>query len=752
MLDTFGTWFSGEGFMPHGHCYLWTPSLLWAYILGDGGIGLAYYSIPAALTYFVRKRSDIHFNWVFKLFSAFIFLCGTTHLLSVWTIWHPDYWLDAGVRLATAAVSALTAIALWPLIPRAVRMPSTAQLQEAIRALEQQVAERRTAQAELAALNATLEQRVDARTRELLEANHRLQAEIESRKGIERDLYAEKERAQVTLKSIGDGVIATDTERRVTYLNPVAQRMTGWSNEEAAGRPINKVFCIVHEKSREQSPCQVGLALTHREVCKLSGDTVLISRNGNEYAVESSAAPLLDREGQLLGAVLVFHDVSDARRAANQMTYLANHDVLTGLPNRALLNDRLDHALALAEREQKRLALLFIDIDHFKHVNDSLGHEVGDRLLQEIARRFTGATRGSDTVCRQGGDEFIILMPDVSDDFAPAEVARKLLDALAGIDHTDGHEIHVGGSIGIAVYPHNGLDAETLTKHADLAMYHAKSSGRNNFQFYTHAMTEAVAHRVQLEGGLRRALEHDEFVVYYQPKVDLASGQIIGAEALVRWRHPHLGLISPGQFIAVAEQSGIIRQIGSWVLRETCRQNRAWQMAGLGLIPIAINLSPVQLHQEGFLDEVINTLGELDLPHDCLEFEVTESVAIHGEEKAIAWLTTLKEMGVRLSIDDFGTGYSSLSYLKRLPIDTIKIDQSFVRDITTDPYDAAIIEAIIRMAHTLRLEVIAEGVETADQLNFLRERRCDKVQGYYYSEPMPADRFGAMLVAQEDFA
>ncbi|WP_210411853.1 bifunctional diguanylate cyclase/phosphodiesterase [Noviherbaspirillum sp. UKPF54] len=752
MFDTLHQWLGGEGFMPHGHCFLWTPSLLWTYILGDGGIGLAYYSIPAALTYFVRKRADIEFNWVFKLFSMFIFFCGTTHLLSIWTIWHPDYWLDASLRLATAAISVVTAALMWPLIPKALKLPSAAQLQEAIRELEHQVAERRSAEARLAALNATLEQRVDARTRELLEANHRLQDEIESRRRIERDLQAEKERAQVTLKSIGDGVIATDTERRVTYLNPVAQRMTGWSSEEAAGRPIGMVFSIVNEKSRQQAPCQVGLALAHREVCKVSGDTLLLGRNGGEYAVESSAAPLLDHDGSVLGAVLVFHDVSAARQAANQMTYLANHDVLTGLPNRALLNDRLDHALALAAREHKRLALLFIDIDHFKHVNDSLGHEAGDQLLKKIARCFVQATRGSDTVCRQGGDEFIIMMPDISDDFAPAEVARKLLDALAAIDRVGTQEVHVGGSIGIAIYPENGRDAETLTKHADLAMYHAKASGRNNFQFFTQAMTEAVARRVQLEGGLRRAVEHNEFVVYYQPKVDLSSGQIIGAEALVRWRHPVLGLLSPGQFIAVAEQSGIIRQIGSWVLRETCRQNREWQMAGIGMIPIAINLSAVQLHQEGFLDEVTSTLGELDLPHDCLEFEVTESVAIHGEEKAIAWLTTLKEMGVRLSIDDFGTGYSSLSYLKRLPIDTIKIDQSFVRDITTDPDDAAIIEAIIHMAHTLRLEVIAEGVETADQLAFLRERRCDKVQGYYYSEPMPAERFGEMLVAQEDFA
>jgi diguanylate cyclase (GGDEF)-like protein/PAS domain S-box-containing protein len=747
MVDILSQWFSGDGFMPHGHCYLWTPTLLWTYVISDASTGLAFYSIPMALTYFVKKRTDLQFNWIFTLFSMFIFFCGTTHLLGVWTIWLPDYWLDASVKAMTAVVSVLTAVLLWPLIPKALKLPSTAQLHSAIRQLEHEVAERKNAENKLAALNATLEQRVDVRTKELQQINQRLQAEIESRKKIARDLAEEKVRAQVTLQSIGDGVITTDTAHRITYVNPAAERLTGWRNNDAAGRMLGDVFCVGRQHDG-QDLFPTELALASGAVVKPVGDSVLTSRYGHEYAVESSAAPMRSEEGALLGAVLAFRDVSAARQAANQMSYLANHDVLTSLPNRALLNDHLDLALAIAEREHRKLALLFIDIDHFKIVNDSLGHDVGDKLLIEIARGFTQATRHSDTVCRQGGDEFIILMPDIHRDFDAAEVARKLLDTLHGITRIDGHEIRIGGSIGIAVYPENGTDAFTLTKNADLAMYHAKSAGRNNFQFYTQAMTESVAQRIRVETGLRRALEHNEFVVHYQPKVDLTSGRIIGAEALVRWQHPEMGLLAPGHFIDVAEQCGLIRPIGSWVLREACRQNRDWQNAGLRPIPIAINLSPVQLHQEGFLDEVTATLSENRLSHGCLEFEVTESIAIHGEEKAITWLKTLKEMGVRLSIDDFGTGYSSLSYLKRLPIDTIKIDQSFVRDITIDPNDAAIIEAIISMAHTLRLEVIAEGVESADQLDFLRERHCDKAQGYFYSEPMPAERFGTMLSAE----
>lgn len=746
-METLSRFFSGEGFMPHGHCYLWTPELLWTYIVSDASIGVAFYSIPMALTYFVRKRTDLQFNWIFKLFSLFILFCGTTHLISVWTIWNPDYWLDASVTALTALVSVTTAIVLWPLIPRALQLPSTAQLHDAVRQLENEVAERKAVETQLASLNETLEQRVAARTKELSDANRRLEAEIASRTTIERALHAEKERAQVTLRSIGDGVITTDVERKVTYLNPVAERLTGWSCVEASGHHIQKVLNLVSEHSGERTPCPVGLVVTYGHTRKMHGDILLIDRHDQEHPVESAAAPMLDYDGKMLGTVLVLHDVSEARKSAKRLTFLATRDALTGLPNRTLLQDRLQHALAVARRENSRLAVLFIDIDQFKIVNDSLGHDVGDELLVKIAHGFCDIVRRSDTVCRQGGDEFIIVLPDIDEDYDPAGVARKLLDALSDLDHVGPHEVRVGGSIGIAVYPEDGQDVDTLVKHADLAMYHVKAAGRNGFQFFSPSMTEGVSRRLQLESGLRKAIENDEFVLHYQPKVDLASGRIIGAEALVRWQNPVLGIVPPDQFIPVAEQSGLIRHIGSWVLREACIQNLAWQRAGFPLMPIAINLSLVQLHQKGFLEDVVGVLEELGLPHHCLEFEVTESISIHGQENAIAGLKTLKDMGVRLSIDDFGTGYSSLSYLKRLPIDTIKIDKSFIRDIATDKDDAAIIEAIIGMAHSLRLEVIAEGVETADQREFLREHGCDQVQGYYYSAPLPPDRFEELLAA-----
>jgi len=746
------SWFGSVDFMPHGAAFSWAPSLLWLYAVSDALIGLSYCSIPFGIAYFMHRRAALEWNWMYALSTAFLLAGGLTHFFLIWTLWHPDFFAEAVLRAATAGISSVAAIALYPMIPKILNLLSADRLRTVVRQLEHEVAERKLAEASIAALNDTLEQRVQARTRQLLDINRRMKEEIESRKRTEQELSAEKQRAQITLASIGDAVIATDVEGAVTYLNPVAERMTGWSSREADGLPVEQVFRIVSESEGRPLPVAVKTVLAtgrpHRRFGAMQA--ALINRAGGRCPIEESAAPLVDHEGAMSGAVLVFHDVSEARKLANEMAHQATHDGLTGLPNRSLLNDRLDKALALAAREKSKLALMFLDIDHFKNVNDTLGHDVGDELLKNIARELQQVVRNSDTVSRQGGDEFIVLLQGVHDKLAPAEVARKLIERVSAVRRVGPHEVHVSGSIGIAVFPEDGGSAEALTKNADSAMYHAKSLGRNNFQFFTRAMTEVVAERVRMEHSLRRAIERQEFVLHYQPKIDLQDGHIIGAEALVRWNHPDMGLISPARFISVAEQSGLIRPIGSWVLREACRQNRAWQQAGMPSIRMAVNLSPLQLHQEGFLDDVIGVLREMDLDHRYLEFEVTESVALHGEEKAVSWLETLKEMGVRLSIDDFGTGYSSLSYLKRLPIDTIKIDKSFIRDITTDPDDAAIITAIIRMAHSLRLNVIAEGVETADQLDFLRLKHCNQVQGHFFSEPVPADAFEDLLMAQAD--
>lgn len=742
--------FSTAGFLPHGQSFAWNSPLIWTYVVSDVVIALAYFSIPFGISYFLGKRRDMKSSLGFAFVSLFIFACGATHLASVWTLWHPDYWLDATLKAITAMASLGAAAALVPLVPRVLRMPSAAQMRSMIDQLEHQVAERRIAENALETLNDTLEQRVGERTKELLEINRRMEAEIESRKMIERALHNEKYRIQITLESIGDAVITADTAGKVTYLNPVAERMTGWTNAKASGRRVNEVFRVIDEATRQPVINLVDAVLASREPHRSTGSSHhrLIGRDGREAEIEQSAAPLFNHEKLLLGAVLVFHDVTEARKLASQMAHLANHDTLTDLPNRAYLNDKLDKTLMRAQREHKRAALMFIDIDHFKNVNDTLGHDIGDQLLLEIANRLRKVVRTTDIVCRQGGDEFIILLPEVNDKLAPADVARKVIEQIRSITQIGGHYLRVSGSVGIAVFPDDGVDAEVLTRNADSAMYHAKGAGRNNFQFFTRAMTEVVAERVRLEHNLRRAIERNEFVLHYQPKIALTDGRIIGAEVLLRWQHPTDGLISPGQFISAAEQSGLIREIGSWVLREACGQTLKWQSAGMAPVPMAVNLSAIQLHHEGFLEEVTTVLRELKLSPELLEFEVTESVSIHGEEKAVAWLETLRRMGVKLSIDDFGTGYSSLSYLKRLPIDTIKIDQSFIRDITTDPDDAAIITAIIRMAHSLRLNVIAEGVESQAQLDFLRKRNCNQVQGHFFSEPVPAEKFSELLMAQ----
>lgn len=739
-----------DSFMPHGHCYYWKPEILWSYVASDILIALAYYSIPIALIYFVQKRKDLEFNWIFMMFSAFIFACGTTHLISIWTIWQPVYWLDVSAKGFTAAISMVTSIMLWRLIPQALKIPSTQALKDTVTQLRHEINERQQAEEALAQLKDSLEIRVAERTAELQLINQQLAKEIEIRKQAEMALYAEKQRAVITLESIGDGVITTDNDAKVTYLNPIAEKMTGWTNFQAHDKPLLEVFKIVNESTRKLVPNPVDIVLEHGEIYGLANHTVLISKHGTEYPIEDSAAPIRASDGNIVGVVLVFHDVSETRKMVSKMTYLAEHDFLTGLPNRLLINDRLNQALMTAKRDKEFVALLYLDLDRFKNINDSLGHEIGDQLLKRVAQQMATCLRASDTISRQGGDEFMILLPEIVDHFAPAEVAEKLLAATSQPFDIAGHEIRISVSIGIAVYPDDGDNVEILSKSADSAMYHAKALGRNNYQFFTQSMNERIRQLAELEHHLRRAVDLNEFFLVYQPKVDILTGQIVGVEALLRWQHSQWGLVSPDRFISIGEDTGLIKPIGAWVLKEACRQNRAWQDEGLKNIPISVNVSVVQLREKLFLQEVTETLMLTGLEPRFLELEVTESVAIEGEQDTIGWLTTLKEMGVGLSIDDFGTGYSSLSYLKRLPIDTIKIDKSFIRDIKTDPDDATIISAIIKMSHGLKLKVIAEGVETQEQLDFLTLEGCDQYQGYLISEPVSADKFAALMRALQE--
>jgi diguanylate cyclase (GGDEF)-like protein len=419
------------------------------------------------------------------------------------------------------------------------------------------------------------------------------------------------------------------------------------------------------------------------------------------------------------------------------------------LPNRTLLGDHLKQAIVQAQRDQNKMALLFIDLDHFKHINDSLGHHVGDHLLRAVARRLKHAIRGGDRLARLGGDEFVLTLPGLTADHDAARIAQKVLDTLRQPFAVGGHELHVSGSIGISMYPADGADTEALTRAADIAMYHAKEKGRSNYQYFTVGLNQAVQHRLKLASQLRHALAHGELSVQYQPQIDMATGRIFAAEALVRWRQPN-GFVPPSEFIPIAEETGLIIQLGEWVLQTACAQLRRWRDAGYTDMKIAVNLSARQIAQRGFVESVARALHESGLPPSALDLEITESLLMHPTEDNLAPLTRLSEMGVQLSVDDFGIGYSSLSYLKRFPINTLKIDQSFVRGIDRDQDDMTIVAAIIAMAQSLRLNVIAEGVETAAQGMFLREHGCSLAQGYYYSKPMPAEAVSEFLRRQRE--
>jgi diguanylate cyclase (GGDEF)-like protein/PAS domain S-box-containing protein len=567
------------------------------------------------------------------------------------------------------------------------------------------------------------------------------------RKVIEESLFAEKERAQATLACIGDAVVSTDIKGNITFLNPVAEKMTGWLLPEAVGKPMAEVFRIVDALSRETIPSPIERAMEQDRIGHLPSNSLLIRHDGSEIHIEDSASPIHDRIGRPIGAVVVFRDVSAGRALTQQIAHTATHDFLTGLPNRVLLSDRIERAIALALRHQKQLAILFLDLDGFKHINDSLGHPVGDKILQSIAQRLRRCVRTSDTVSRQGGDEFVVLLAELEPPEDAAHTARRILDALEEAHSIDGNDLHVTTSIGVSVYPEDGQDAETLIKNADTAMYQAKEAGRQGYKFFTAAMNVRAVERQTIEEGLRRALQRNEFVLNYQPKIDLLTGKIMGAEALIRWTHPTRGPIPPDQFIPVAEDCGLILPIGRWVLREACTRACAWAAAGLPSITMAVNISAIEFLHEKFLESVFTILEETGFDPHFLELELTESVLMKRAEFAESTLQALRARGIKIAIDDFGTGYSSLSYLRKFSIDTLKIDQSFIRHITTASGETTIVSAMISMGRSLKLRVVAEGVETIEEMAFLREHQCDEAQGYYYSRPVLPDKFAILLEA-----
>jgi diguanylate cyclase (GGDEF)-like protein/PAS domain S-box-containing protein len=560
--------------------------------------------------------------------------------------------------------------------------------------------------------------------------------DVTERHRAEERLRENEERYRLLFERNLAGVFRSTLDGRILEVNESLARIFGYEREEILKQTSFALYFTAEDRHRVMARLREQRTLSNVELR-------MRRKDGTPVWVLENMTLLESADGGVIEGTII--DITERKAAQEQVEYQAYHDVLTGLPNRLLFRDRIGVALAHARRSRRAVAVMFLDLDQFKLVNDTLGHTVGDGLLQAAAERLVSCVRGDDTVARMGGDEFTILLSDLPDTRAAATVAQKVIDSISQPIDVDGHELFITTSIGISIFPDDGMDAETLLKNADRAMYRAKEVGRNNYQFATRAAVEAAAGRLSLERSLHHAFDRKEFVVHYQPMIEVGSRKVLGAEALIRWMNPELGMLSPDEFIPVAEECGLILPIGEWVLRTACEQMQRWRRNGHAELNVAVNLSARQFEQHDLTAMIERILAETGLPPSSLDVEITESTAMQNAELSLAIMTRLKQMGVRISIDDFGTGYSSLSYLKRFPIDTVKIDQNFVRDLAQGSNDGAIISAVISMARALKLRVVAEGVETEEQLNFLRLQHCEAIQGFLYSRPLPADEFEAVL-------
>jgi diguanylate cyclase (GGDEF)-like protein/PAS domain S-box-containing protein len=531
--------------------------------------------------------------------------------------------------------------------------------------------------------------------------------------------------------SLPIGIAISDVSNRIVYTNPAEAQMHGYSMEALMNRDVRDL------KGLNLDHTVISEKIGHSRVWRREG--VNVRESGEEFPVQLSSIAVINGDEKCLGLVTVCEDITSRKKVEEKIRRLAFYDSLTGLPNRAAFLDRLQHALALAQREGRQAALLFLDLDNFKDINDAQGHDFGDRLIRAVAERLSACMREYDSLARLGGDEFVIVLTSLEEEECAASAAIRLLSTFARPFLMDCRQVYSSASIGIAMYPDDGLDADTLFKCADTAMYHAKTEGKANFRFFSPEMNRRVMRRVALESSLRQGMEKGEFFLHYQPQLDLKVGRMLGVEALLRWESPELGPLMPSEFIPFAEDSGQIIPLGEWAMRAACIQAREWALAGLGDLKMAVNISGLQFRQAGFMEMVGRIIEETGVKPAALELEFTESVVMEHADKTIETLKRLKDMGLSLSIDDFGTGYSSLSYLKNFPIDRIKIDRSFVADLDHSRDAAAIVEAIIFLAHSLNLKVVAEGVETSEQLQFLKTRNCDEVQGFHLAMPMSAE-------------
>lgn len=537
-----------------------------------------------------------------------------------------------------------------------------------------------------------------------------------------------------------EAIMITDSNRHILSVNKAFTDLTGYPDNEVVGQTPSMLSSSKRELVKYDS---IWNEATDKGAWQ--GELWQRRRDGTDFPEWLSIGAVRDRSNVITHYVAVFSDITERKASEARIAFLAHHDPLTTLPNRTLFQDRLEQGLARAERQGGLLALLFLDLDRFKNINDSLGHLAGDRLLQSVAERLRQCVEDSDTICRQGGDEFIIVLPEITDVEAPARVANRILRRLSEPFEIDSHVLGTSFSIGISVFPNDGTDADSLMKNADTAMYYAKENGRNTYRFFTEAMNANALERLQLENHLRQALERDELSVFLQPQVRLETGAIVGCEALLRWNSNILGAVPPERFIPIAEESGLIMPIGRWVLREACQHATGWYQRGIRDVTVAVNISALQFRRDDIVSTVSEVLRETGLPPEYLELELTESLLMENAEDVLDTVQRLKTLGVRLSIDDFGTGYSSLSYLKRFAVDRLKIDQGFVRDMVHDPDDAAIVRAIIQLGRSLKLDVIAEGAESRTQADFLIREGCREAQGFFFCRPVSNETFVEML-------
>ncbi len=558
-------------------------------------------------------------------------------------------------------------------------------------------------------------------------------------------LFTEREQALVMLHSIADGVITTDNNCKTRYINPVVEELTGCTNEKAINRPLEAVFSIQDEHTGKSSEDLVRECIKSSRAVYLENEVCYQDTKGQNHILKINVSPLCNRSGQACGALLSINDVTEKREALEKLTHQATHDPLTNLPNRALFFDRLEQAISRAERKDEHVAILFLDLDNFKKVNDQIGHAGGDLLLQKIAERLKGACRESDTVARLGGDEFIILLEGFIDTSIVATVADKIMHLLRApltISHND---FYTTGSLGVSIFPKDGQDADQLVKNADIAMYEAKKNGRNNFLFFSGEMNELIQRRLRMENQLRAALARSALELHYQPQLHLKDDRVIGVEALSRWLIDDESYISPSSFIPVAEESGLILPLSEWVLYTACRQAKIWQDEMGYPVRMSINISPRHFLEDNLLEQLDRIIRRTGISPRNLDLEITEGLIMQDIDRSVAIMQAFNRMGGTISIDDFGTGYSSLAYLKEFPLHRLKIDKSFVNGIDRDSKNIGLAKTIITMGHGLGLEVIAEGVEKAEQLSVLRELECDIIQGYYYSRPLPADELTRFL-------